>query len=144
MLCQIHQEGSMGWNINLSPCVTLQGKEERSHLHEGAKQCSSPSPSGVLQKSSFQLQLRPLRSTRRESLQGKHQTTHLLQVWPLTPSLLLLLPQRGVHQNCYRPGKNRITRSNCHCPPDSLNIFRLHFFSFFKQVPQFPLNHGHF
>lgn len=73
-------------NINCPPCITLQGKEERSHPHEGARQCCSPSPSGVLQKSSFQVQLRPLRSTLQwESLQGKHQTTHLLQVWSLTP-----------------------------------------------------------
>lgn len=118
-------------NINFPPCITLQEKEERSHPHEGARQCCSPSPSGVLQKSSFQFQLRPLRSTLQwESLQGKHQTTHLLQVWSLTPPLLLLLPQWSVYQNCYRPGTNRITRYNCHCPPDSLKIFRLHFFSF--------------
>lgn len=137
MLCQIHQEDSMGWNINFPPCITLQGKEERSHPHEGARQCCSPSPSEVLQKSSFQVWSRVLRGTLWESLQGKHQITHLLQVWSLIPSLLLL-PQWSVHQNCYTPGKNRITRSNCHCPPDSL-IFRLHFFSFFRHV-----SHGHF
>lgn len=42
MLRQIHQEGSMGWNIKFPPYVTLQAKEERSHPHEGARQCWSP------------------------------------------------------------------------------------------------------
>lgn len=131
MLCQILHEGSMGWNINFPPCITLQGKEERSHPHEGARQCTT-SPSGVLQKSSFQFQLRPLRSTLWERLQGKHQTTHLLQVLshtfsPTSPA------SWGVHQNCYRSGKSQDHRSNCHCPPDFLKIFS-HFFSFFRHV----------
>lgn len=138
MLCQIHQEGSMGWNINFSPCITLQGKEERSHPHEGAGQCCSPSPSELLQRAVFSSSQGLSGAHCEKNLQGKHQTTHLLQVGSLISSLLLL-PQWGVHQNCHTPGKNRITKSNCHCPPDSLKFFRLHFFSFFRRV-----SHGHF
>lgn len=99
----------------LFPCSCHMGeKEERNHPHEGARQCCSPSPSGVLQRSSsFQFQLRPCRSTLAEAAGEASNHTPPSSV----ASHAFPLPCPALDGVCTRiaswPGKNRITRSYC-------------------------------
>lgn len=114
-------------------------KKERNHPHEGARQCCSSSPSGVLWRSSnFQFQLRSCRSTQRAAAGEASNHTPPSSITSHT----FPLPCPGLDGVCTRtanwPWKNRITRSNCHWPPSSWRTFwwdLSHFLSTFHIFP---------